>query len=46
MNQRPELAEMAKSPDDSQLFAVHPPVLANLTLREFCRPRDRGYETP
>ena len=38
--------EVFKSPGELQSFAVHSPVLANLTLREFCRPGDRIAETP
>jgi hypothetical protein len=43
---RPPLAEIAESRDESQSFAVHPPVLANLTLRELGRPGDRRRENP
>jgi len=32
------------SPDESQSFVAHPPVLADLTLREICRLGDRRRE--
>jgi len=36
--------EVLKSPDESQSFAWDPAVLANLTLGEVCRRRDRRRE--
>ncbi len=38
INPRPPLAEISKSSDESQSFAVLALVLANLTLREVCQP--------
>jgi len=41
INPRPPLAEIANSPDESQLFAARPTVSVNLTLREIRRPGER-----
>ena len=41
---RPQMAEIAESPGESQSFVLRPLVLANLTFREICRPADRRRE--